>query len=109
MSRLQHSVDTPKKTHSITFEPPQYYQPQHPLFQQAEATFEKLVKRASPAPVNKRIYIVLIKQWYFEASRNYKSSILVNITPEIEKNRSQSNLLATKHISHLKPRTRPWS
>ena len=36
MSRLQHSVDTPKKTHSIAFEPPQYYQPQHPLFQQAE-------------------------------------------------------------------------
>lgn len=36
MSRLQHSVDTLKKTPSIAFEPPQYYQPQHPLFQQAE-------------------------------------------------------------------------
>ena len=39
MSRLQHSVDTPKKTPSIAFEPPQYYQPQHPLFQQAEANW----------------------------------------------------------------------
>ena len=36
MSRLQHSVDTPKETPSIAFEPPQYYQPQHPLFQHAE-------------------------------------------------------------------------
>ena len=36
MSRLQHSVGTPKKTPSIAFESPQYYQPQHPLFQHAE-------------------------------------------------------------------------
>ena len=36
MSRLQHSVGTPKETPSIAFEPPQYYQPQHPLFQHAE-------------------------------------------------------------------------
>ena len=94
MSRLQHSVDTPKKTHSITFEPPQYYQPQHPLFQQAEATFEKLVK-GSPAPV-KSIYIVLIKSGTLKpvGTISLHSS---NITPEIKK--EVKNLLATKHYA----------
>ena len=38
MSRLQHSVDTSKETHSIALESPQNYQPQHPLFQHAEPT-----------------------------------------------------------------------
>ena len=98
MSRLQHSVDTPEKTPSIAFEPPQYYQPQHPLFQQAEATFEKLVE-GSPAPV-KRIYIVLIKSGTLEPVGTislYSSAI----TPEIKE--EVKNLLATKHYALVKP------
>lgn len=98
MSRLQHSVDTPEKTPSIAFEPPQYYQPQHPLFQHAEATFEKLVK-GSPAPV-KSIYIVLIKSGTLEPVGTislHSSTITTETKEEVKK------LLAAKHYELENP------
>ena len=52
MSRLQHSVDTSKETHSIALESPQNYQPQHPLFQPAEDKEKK--KKAKKAKKQKK-------------------------------------------------------